>query len=147
MIAGLYESGIGSLVFGVICIASAIWLNRAYEKLIIDTFSITLFASGFFLVGFGFNQLNVNENFLPLVFIVISICSLLITQNYIISFISILIINGSIIGLIDMHRLYPLMHAYAGLLTTIMVFWFLKKQKLFPPVKNYHSFIFLPGWG
>ena len=52
-IAGLYNSEFGLLIFGIGFIISAIWLNKAYDKLIIDTFSISIYVIGFALLSFG----------------------------------------------------------------------------------------------
>ena len=43
VIARLYNSEFGLLIFGTVFIVSAIWLNKAYDKLIIDTFSISIY--------------------------------------------------------------------------------------------------------
>ena len=35
-IAGLYDTKIGLLMFGILFIAGAIWINKKYDKIIID---------------------------------------------------------------------------------------------------------------
>jgi hypothetical protein len=130
MVAGLYKSGELTIIFGGIAVGSSIWLNKAYDRLIIDTFSISLFACGLFLIGIGADQLNLDENILPLIFFAIGICTLVITQNFIISFISILLIFGSVLWLIGMHHSYFFAHAYMLGVTAIMVYWFLGEAKI-----------------
>jgi len=129
-IADIFESEISCMIFGVIFIAVSIGLNKITSKLIIDTFSTTLFASGLLLIGIAFDQFNFNQNILPIIFIVIGICSIILSQRYILSFISILLINGSILGWIEMHRQYPLIHVYVAVTTVVLVFWFLKEAKI-----------------
>jgi hypothetical protein len=46
-IAGLYNSNVGLLVFGGIFIAGSIWINKEYDKIIIDTLSVSTFIIGF----------------------------------------------------------------------------------------------------
>ena len=128
--AKLFESEIGCMISGVIFIAASIGLNKIESKLIIDTFSISLFVSGLSLIGIAFDQFNANDNILPLTFIGICAATLMITQRYILSFISILVINGSILGLIEMHREYQLIHIYIAIITAILVAWFLKEAKI-----------------
>jgi hypothetical protein len=136
MAAGLYKSGILTIIFGVISVGSSIWLNKAYDRLIIDTFSISLYACGLFLIGIGADQVNLDENILPLIFILIGLCTLAITQNFIISFISVLVIFGSLLWLIGIHHSYIAVHAYMLVATAIMVYWLLAEAKIISTVSK-----------
>ncbi|WP_257669805.1 DUF4401 domain-containing protein [Parapedobacter tibetensis] len=129
-IAGLYDSDIGLLIFGTLCIAGAIWINKAYDKIIIDTLSVSSFIIGFILIGFGFSELEVNVNIVSIIFIIISLCSLIIVQNYILSFIAVLIINGSILAIILSNKSYDLIHICVAVLVLIITYFFLKEAKI-----------------
>ncbi len=130
VIAGLSNTGAGSVIFGILCIVGSIWLNKAYNKLIIDTFSISLYACGFLMIGIGLDDLQQNENLTPLIFMLIAFCSVMITQNYIISFISTVVFFGSIIGWISMHHFYQSIQAYVSGVAIITVFWILNEAKI-----------------
>jgi len=65
-LAGLYNSELGLVLFGIGFIVFAIWLNKTNDKLIIDTFSISLYLSGFVLLIFGLAELEVDENLIAL---------------------------------------------------------------------------------
>ena len=119
-IAGLYESEFGLLIFGIGFIISAIWLNKVYDKLIIDTFSISTYVIGFALLAFGLLELNVDENIVTILISMIAFTSLFITQNYILSFISVLTITGSFLTLIISNDLYNLIHLYIAVNTLIL---------------------------
>lgn len=136
-IAGLYNSDIGLLVFGGLFIAGSIWINKEYDKIIIDTVSVSSFIIGFILIGFGLGQLNVEENMISIVFIIVAFSSLSIVQNYILSFVSVLIINGSILTLIISNNAYNLIHLYVSVLALITVFLFVKEAKIITTNKTF----------
>lgn len=129
-IAGLYESEFGLLIFGIGFIISAIWLNKVYDKLIIDTFSISTYVIGFALLAFGLLELNVDENIVTILISMIAVTSLFITQNYILSFISVLTITGSFLTLIISNDLYNLIHLYIAVNTLILTYLFLNEAKI-----------------
>lgn len=129
-IAGLYNSDMGLLVFGGFFIAGSIWINKEYDKIIIDTVSVSSFIIGFILLGFGCGQLKIEENFISIIFIIIAFGSLSIVQNYILSFVSVLIINGSILMLIISNKDYGLIHIYVSALALTMTYIFLKEAKI-----------------
>lgn len=154
-ITGLYNSGFGLSIFGIICVLAAIWINKEHDKIIIDTLSVSLFVIGFILFGLGSDKLNISENIISIVFILFSILSLSIVQNYILSFISVLAINGSVLSLIISNDNYNLIHIYVGLLTMIITYFFMneakiitkgiKISKLYNPVRIGLIFSFLFG--
>ena len=129
-IAGLYNSEIGLLIFGMGFIAGAIFLNKVYDKLIIETSSISIFVMGFCLMGYSFSIFDIDSNLISLIFIAIAIASLFITQNYMLSFISVLIINGCILFLIILNESYNLIHAYISVLALVLAYVFLKEAKI-----------------
>lgn len=154
-IAGLYNSDFGLLFFGICCIVGAIWINKAYDKILIDTVSVSSFIIGFILIRIGLNMLEMDENTISLLYIIIAVFSLIIVQNYILSFVSILILNGSILNLIISNKDYELIHIYVSALALITTYVFLKEAKLVSLSKAlsklYHSlrvaliFSFLSG--
>lgn len=129
-IAGLYDSNMGLLIFGGIFIAGSIWLNKEYDRIVIDTISVSSFIIGFILLGFGCEQLEINENSISIIFIIVALVSLSIVQNYILSFVSVLIINASILTLIISNNTYNLIHLYVSVLALTMTYIFLKEAKL-----------------
>ena len=129
-IAGLYNSELGLLVFGSGFIISALWLHKVYDKLVIDTFSISLYVTGFVLLSFALSGMNIDDNIIAVLVILIAVSSLLITQNFILSFISILIISGSFIFLIISNDIYDLIHLYISIHTFILTYLFLNEAKL-----------------
>ena len=129
-IAGLYDSELGLLIFGIGFIISAIWLNKEYDKLIIDTFSISIYVSGFALFAFGLSEMKVDEDITAMLIGIIALSSLFITQNYILSFISVLAISGSFLTLIISNELYGLIHLYIAVCTLLLTYLFLNEAKI-----------------
>jgi len=129
-IAGLYNSHIGMLFFGVGFIISAIWINKIQDKLITDTLSISLFIIGFGLLITGLTMLNVSDSLIAIIVLIIAASSLLITQNFILSFISILTINGCLLGLINILNLFNLIHLYIALNTIAVLYIFINEAKI-----------------
>ena len=160
-ITGLYNTKVGLLVFGTICIAGAIWVNKKYDKIIIDTVSILSFIIGFLLLGSGLSSLflfeNINNdiNIIYVIFILIAFASMVIAQSYLLSFISILIINGSILTLIIYNKGYDLIHIYVSVLALTLAYFYLKEakiitinkalSKLYSPIRIGLTFSFLAG--
>lgn len=130
VIAGLYDSEFGLLIFGAGFIISAIWLNKVYTKLIIDTFSISIYVIGFFLLAFGLSKINVDQNIIVILLSLIALSSLIITQNYILSFISVLTISGNFLFLIISNNSYNLIHLYIAVYTLILAYLFLNEAKI-----------------
>lgn len=111
-LAGLYDTEFGFIIIGSVLIVAAIALNKKYDQLIIDTFSISSYVSGMALLALGLAALEVEQNLINILIGMIAFSSLMITQNYILSFISILTISGSILSLILINDLYNLVHFY-----------------------------------
>lgn len=128
-IAGLYESEFALLILGIVFISSAIWLNKKYDKLIIDTFSISIYVIGFVLFSYGSFQF-INENIIIVLVGFIALLSLFITQNYILSFISVLTVSASLLTLIIYNDFYNLIHLHIALNTLFLTFIFLNEAKI-----------------
>ncbi len=154
-VAGLYKSEVMLFAFGVICIAGSVWINTRYDKIIIDTVSVSSFIIGFILIGFACIQQDIYENIISIIFIIIALGSLSIVRNYILSFISVMIINGSVLTLIISYHVYDLIHIYVSALALTIVYIFLKEakiittnkalSKLYNPVKTGLIFSFFSG--
>ncbi len=130
ILAGLYDSEIGLMLTGFMLIGAAIILSKTYNKLIIDTLSISSYAIGLSLVAFGLSELAVGNNVICFLFVLISLLIIGITQNYILSFLSILIINGSFIFLIVDNDLQNLIHLYNAIILALLTYVFLNEAKL-----------------
>ena len=57
MLLEIYKSGTAMLITGIGLCAGAVVLSRAYNKLVLDTMSISLYLSGIIMTGVGFEEL------------------------------------------------------------------------------------------
>jgi uncharacterized membrane protein len=156
LIAGLYNSETGLLIVGCIFLVGAILVSKQYDKIIIDTVSVSFFILGFLLLGYGFSQLDVNNNTICVLFFIIALAAIGIAQNYILSFISTLIVNGSVLTLILSNKYEDLIHIYVSALALILTYWFLKEakivttnkalSKLYNPIRIGLTFSFIAGF-
>ena len=119
-ISGLYDSAIGMLVFGGVLIAAAFLINQKHDKFILDTFSVSFFVIGCILFSVGFGKIDFNENGISIALMLIAILSFSIVQNYILTFISVLLFNGSVLTLILANRGYDFIHFYEDLNRSIL---------------------------
>ncbi len=129
-IAGLYKSQTGLVLFGVIFIVAALVLNKTFHKFIIDTFSVSIYTIGFVLLVSGLLGLHTNHNLITLLVIGIAVVGLFVTQNYVLSFISILVINGGLLQLVFVNEAYKLIHVYIGVTTLALTWCMLNEAKL-----------------
>lgn len=129
-LTGLYNSEVGTLVFGALFLIVALLLNIKQDKLIIDTFSISLFSAGLIMFAFGLSQVNVNENTIALIVILVGVSSLVLTQNYVISFIAVLIISGGFFFLIVTNNLFELIPLYTVVITLLLSYFYLNEAKI-----------------
>ncbi|WP_153395742.1 DUF4401 domain-containing protein [Chryseobacterium vaccae] len=126
-LAQIFSSKEGIILFGGICIAGSAVLSRFSKKVITDTLSVSFYVAGFSLLGFG---LSSHDNTMQLTFIGIALCVLLLVHNYILSFISVLILNGSILSLIITNDLYDLTYIFITVQALIVTFIFLNEAKI-----------------
>ncbi|MEG0926412.1 DUF4401 domain-containing protein [Chryseobacterium sp.] len=149
-IAQIFDSKIGLIILGGICIAGSGFISRLSDKTIMDTLSVTFFITGFTLLGFGISK---DENIVYIVFILLSLCTLFFVQTYILSFISVLIINGCIIAFAADNNMYSLPYIIMALQVIAVTFLFLQEakiitrnrtfSKLYDPVRTGMVFSFL----
>lgn len=130
LIAGIYKSDTVLLGLGIVFIVSALMLNKYVDLLITDTFSITLYLVGYTMLSYGLKMHEGQSFYLLYIYILIATISMLISQNYILVFISTLIICGSSIGLIFHHKAYDLFHVYNLILSAIILLWTMHEAKL-----------------
>ncbi len=129
-LAGIYKSETGACVIGGVLIVFAIFLNKEFDKLIIDTISVSSYITGFILLAYGLLEMELNENIVSLLVCVVALLSFFITQNYILSFISILVISCSSLTTIMSNELHSLIHLYIAISISMLTYMMLNESKL-----------------
>jgi len=130
LIAGLHDSEVGLVITGIGFTGVAIWSNVEYKKLIIDTLSVSAYAIGLCLIASGLTALDVGDHTVCILLMLISLLTIGITKSYILSFISVLTINGCFIYLIIDSDVHSLIHIYDAILLVLLTYMFLNEAKL-----------------
>ncbi|MDR1877107.1 MAG: DUF4401 domain-containing protein [Flavobacteriaceae bacterium] len=124
-----------TLILGILSIFGAIALSKIYNKLIIDTLSVFLFITGFLLVGIYYFSddweiVIASVSGLCLIFIFFAIITLLISENYMLVFLSVLTVNGSVLTLLHDNKWGEIIYIYLSLLVVFTTFFYLKEAKI-----------------
>jgi hypothetical protein len=142
-LAGLYDAPYGMFFLGIVCIVIAIWLSKQFDQVLLDTVSVSFFVIGFVLLGFGFMELDLSSNVTCISFILLATVALFIVRTYLLVFLAVLVINGSILALILSNNIYYLLHLYAAALAVATTFFFLKEAMLITAGKPF-SLLYKP---
>lgn len=134
--AGLYDSKIGMVAVGSSCIAWAIAINKIYHKIVLDTFSISIYITGYALLAIGLSEMGLNENSIAMGIGLMAFGTLVITQNYILSFIAILTVNGSFLFLLLNTKVYDFIHIYVAVMALMLTYVFLKEARILSATKK-----------
>lgn len=129
-ILGIYDSEWVMLFLGIALAAVAVIIDRTYNSFILDTFSVCFYMLGVILFALGLATLEVNENQVALLVILMALGGLAITQNYVISFISIITIGAAILFLIMSYHIPNAIHGYLLFYTLLLSYCFLNEAKL-----------------
>lgn len=152
---GLFNSNVALLLVGFAFIIAALLINRTFDKVIYDTLSISAYVTGLVLIGIGLNGLNVNNNLIALIILVIGFISLFVNHTYILSFIAVLTVCGSLLSLIIINKFYGFIHGYNMLMAGMLMYLILNEgkiittnktlSKLYDPIRIGFIFSFLFG--
>lgn len=138
--AGLYDSSVALVITGALLLGLSVWLNKAFDTILIDTASISAFLISLLLMAFGLGQMKVDFNLILIIFILLSLACLVWVQNYVYAFISILVINGCLLTLIVSNEAFDLIHVLILFLTVALLAIFQKEAYL---ITEYKKFITL----
>lgn len=154
-LAGLYDSDIGLLFLGIAAILSSALLSKKADSIITDTICVSFFIIGFTLLGIGLDKMQVDADVIFTVFALVAFGAMVLVQTYVLSFVSLLIVNGSILTLILSNHQYNLVNVYVIAIALVMAYLFLKEaviitsskilSKLYNPVRTGLIFSFLAG--
>lgn len=138
-IAGLFDSEVLLFLFGIASVIIGVWLDKTYDTLSIDTLSVSIYLIGFILMLAGLMQMEVASNIPSIIFILIATTVLYFTQNYILYFLSILIICGSFISFIPINDAYNAVHIYIIIMALILSYVMLHEAQIITSSKKLAS--------
>jgi len=111
----IVKNEVSLLIAGGIFVVASLFINKKSDNNIHETFSMTGYISGVILVGAGITGMRGNENVMISTFFILSIISLSITQNYIISFLNALMFLVSLIYFIIINEVHDLVHLFISI--------------------------------
>ncbi|WP_162428397.1 DUF4401 domain-containing protein [Pontibacter pudoricolor] len=126
---GLYNSDVAMLVFGVAFIVASEVLNRLRDDLLLSSVSVSLNITGYLLFGIGVSELS-NDTTLALTLATIAAAFILVSEGTVLVFLSVLVLNGSLMSLPYILRISDLIHVYVGLIATLLTYLSLHEAKL-----------------
>lgn len=148
----LKHSDIGMLITGGLSIVFAIYMSKIPYRKTQETISVSVFLIGLFLIYLGVEGVFIKENSIYLLFILIAFACLFLTQQYLLSFISVLVIHLGVLLLILTNNTEDFLNLYVCLLAFGYSYLLLNEakiikrriafSKLFHPIKT-ASLIFL----
>ncbi len=135
-IAGLYNSKEGLLVTGIIFVVGAVGLNKISDRIIIDTISVSSYVIGFTLIWMSLERMNFDESTIQIIFVFVGIATLILVQNYILSFVATLATNLSFLALLLEGNQYDLIHVYTFAMVFFLSFLMLNEGKIITTSKK-----------
>lgn len=135
-IAGFYSSEAAMVFLGGLFIVLAVVTNVVKDNLIWDTFSVTIYITGFVMLVFGLSLAKMNEDMIFILVGLIAFSTLVITQNYILSFIAILTVNGSFLSLLLNTEVYDFIHIYVAAMALMLSYVLLKEARILSSTKK-----------
>jgi len=116
LIVGLFESPVAQVAGGLLFIAMAIWLDKQYNNVLLDTISISLFLIGGFMTGLGLSEFGASNTVICLIYILIGAICFFITQNLVLALVALLSVHASIVSIILINDLHEMILAYIPIL-------------------------------
>ncbi|MER2998043.1 DUF4401 domain-containing protein [Pontibacter populi] len=129
MTTGLYNSNVAMLVFGVLFIVGSEVISRLRNDLLLDSVSVSLNIIGYLLFGIGVSELS-NDVTLALTLATIATAFILVSDGRVLVFLSVLVLNGSLMSLPYIFELPGLLHLYVGLAIALLAYMSLHESRL-----------------
>ena len=128
--AGLYESAVAMMVVGVMFLVGAEWLIQSKKEATADSIGVAFNIMGYLLLGIGVGQLTESASAVCGVLACAAVLVLLFSESAICVFISVLVLNGSLLGLIYDNKIYNVAHGLVVLLAAVLTYMSLNEAKL-----------------
>ncbi|WP_118972840.1 DUF4401 domain-containing protein [Taibaiella koreensis] len=122
-VAGLYKTEPAMIISGIISIALAIGGSRIANHTFFDTVAITLYITGFVLAGIGMGSMGSDSNVILILFMIVSIAGVLISGGFMMTFVSVLLFNGSFFAIFPVNHLYGYIAAVPMLFVLAALYW------------------------
>ncbi|MDD2982918.1 MAG: DUF4401 domain-containing protein [Crocinitomicaceae bacterium] len=140
---GVFESATALLTTGATFIIAAVIIQKKLDTILVDTFCVSSYLLGFVLLGLGMSEKSLDFNLILSMMLLISLVAMFLMKNHILSFVSVLLINGFIYALLSNNNLYDWIHLQVAVLAFLLTLLFLKEAKILT-MRNFISRIYNP---
>jgi hypothetical protein len=130
MLAGLYDSHVGMLLVGLLFVVGSVIVVWLKSDTMMETFCVSCNIIGYLLFGVGFSELFDSELWLCLSLAALATGVLVVTANTILNLLAVLVLNGSLAGIIFLYKAFNLMHGYIGLAAALLTYMSLREAEL-----------------
>lgn len=129
-ILGIHKSEIGLFIFGSASMLTALFLSKRYKKIYLDIVSVSTYCIGLGMILFGLYEVNLSNQEIHLICIIISLISITLTNSYILTFITSVILHNTIFSWIFSTGTFGLFHINCAILVFGICGLFLYESKL-----------------
>ncbi|WP_299984498.1 DUF4401 domain-containing protein [uncultured Pontibacter sp.] len=126
----LLSSGMAMLQLGVILLIVAEIVIRMKQDTTTDALGIAMNITSYVMLAFGTGQLTDDTTSVAVVLGIAAVLVLIFSKSAVCVFISVLVLNGSLLSLIFLHKVYNLSHALIVVLAALLTFISLYEAKL-----------------
>ena len=125
----IFDSKAAILGLGIILLLLSLGIQRMFNALVLDSLGISLYILGMAMLIFGMGQFDIHGNSIVLLVSLLALGSLPLSKNYVLNFISMLILAGALLYLILENELPDLIHVYVIFYTLALAFCMLQEAK------------------
>ena len=142
-LVGIYEHRTAMLVLGLVMVGVSTLVNRQYNKVIVWTISVSFYLLGFGFIGWSLIELDRSEDFVSLTVFLLALLSLLLTPGYLLSFVAVLMANGSLLMLLMNEYREHYILVLIPLQAWLLAFWYYNEAGILT-ARNFVSRIYYP---
>ncbi|WP_299822373.1 DUF4401 domain-containing protein [uncultured Pontibacter sp.] len=128
--AGLYDSPVAIAVVGAALLVGAESLIRSKTEAAADSIGVSLNIIGYILLGMGVGQLTDNATAVACVLGGAAALVVVLSRSAICVFFGVLVLNGSLLGLLVIHKIDNAAHLHIALLAAILTYISLNEARL-----------------
>ena len=125
----IFDSNPAMLGLGSILLVGSMALQRIYDSLVLDALGISLYILGMLLIIFGLGEFRLHGNSIALLVLGLALITLLVSRNYLLCFISTLVLAADFLYLILENELPDMIHAYVAFFSLALAHCMLNEAK------------------
>ena len=126
----LKDSSVASIVVGLIVLLIVLYADKEFDSTVLDTACIGGYIAACAMMAHGINKTYGNDNITSLLLLAAALIVMRLTTNYMLNFISVLIVAGSLFSFININNAYVLIHVLVAIFALTYTLFSLYEAKL-----------------